>query len=135
MSGEALAAAAESLIGAPFRLHGRDRVTGLDCVGVLAAALAAIGRAARLPTGYSLRSHALRNTDEIARACGLSPTNAPVRSGDVLLARTAPCQFHVLIATGENRFVHAHARLKRVVVCDGPLDWQIAGHWRLANVT
>ena len=38
-TGEALATAAEQLIGIPFRLHGRNPETGLDCVGVVAAAV------------------------------------------------------------------------------------------------
>ncbi len=34
-----LAAAALNLIGTPFRLHGRDPATGLDCVGLVAEAM------------------------------------------------------------------------------------------------
>ena len=44
MSGEALACAAESYIGARFRLHGRDPVTGFDCLGLVLVAMRDIGR-------------------------------------------------------------------------------------------
>ena len=44
MTAESLALAAEALEGAPFRLHGRDPVTGLDCIGVLAQSLEAFGQ-------------------------------------------------------------------------------------------
>ena len=40
LCGDALAQAAQKLIGSPFRLHGRNRETGLDCIGVVGAALA-----------------------------------------------------------------------------------------------
>ena len=43
MSG-ALAEAALGLLGVPFRLHGRDPATGLDCVGLVAEALRRAGR-------------------------------------------------------------------------------------------
>ena len=131
MSGEALAAAAEALAGTRFRLHGRDPATGLDCVGVLAAALAAIGRGAPLPTGYRLRARAIPDLADAAQACGLVPARGGPRPGDVLLARTGPCQFHLAIAAAGDRFVHAHAGLRRVVVAAGPLPWPLAGHWRL----
>ena len=53
---EAFAAAAESLHGAPFRLHGRDAEKGVDCVGLVALALERCGRAVVAPEGYTLRA-------------------------------------------------------------------------------
>jgi cell wall-associated NlpC family hydrolase len=131
MSGAALAEAAEALTGTRFRLHGRDPATGLDCVGVLAAALAAIGRSAPLPTGYHLRSRGVRGLAGFAEACGLAEAGGPVEPGDVLLLRVAACQLHLAIALQGNRFVHAHAGRKRVIVAAGPIAWPIVGRWRL----
>lgn len=130
--GEQLAAAAEALVGSRFRLHGRDPATGLDCVGVLAAALAAIGRSAPLPTAYHLRSRAIPNLSAVAQQCGLVPVESAAEPGDVLLARVGPCQFHVVIVAHGADFIHAHAGLKRVVI--GPLgeDWRVTCHWRLS---
>ena len=39
----ALARAAAGCLGVRFRLHGRDPATGLDCLGLLGAALVATG--------------------------------------------------------------------------------------------
>ena len=135
MSGEALAAAAEALVGAPFRLHGRDPASGLDCIGVLAAALAATGRRAALPNGYALRARFLPELGAIAAACGLAETTGPVRPGDVVFLRMGPCQFHLAIAGQRGRFVHAHAGVKRVILSDGPLPWPVAGQWRLVDAS
>lgn len=131
MSGERLAAAAHALVGTRFRLNGRDPATGLDCLGVLACALAAIGHDAELPNGYELRSRGDRGAARIAGAAGLTPAVDPVTPGDVLLVRCSPVQLHLLVARDAKRFVHAHAGLRRVVL--GPRDpaWVDAGHWRL----
>jgi cell wall-associated NlpC family hydrolase len=141
MTGEALAQAAEALLGTRFRLHGRDPRTGLDCLGLLAAALAAIGRPAALPNGYTLRSRGFARAEEAARACGFAPVSGhstagpaaagPTTAGDVLLVRPHPCQFHLLVATGRNRFIHAHAGLRRVIAIDALPAWPIVRHWRL----
>lgn len=131
MSGDALAAAAEALAGARFRLHGRDPATGLDCIGVLAAALAAIGRPAPLPTGYALRARRLPALAGIVSACGFGGAEGAVRPGDVMLLRVGPCQYHFAIALAGGRFVHAHAGLRRVVVAPGPPPWPILRRWRL----
>lgn len=132
MTALALAKAAEALVGSRFLLHGRDPRTGLDCIGVLAAALAAIGRPTRLPADYTLRSSDLDGVEQIAADCGFAPAQPPDQPGDVLLARTSPCQFHLLLAVGNTRYVHAHARLKRVVLSDGIPDWPVRARWRLA---
>lgn len=132
-SGEALAAAAVGLVGCRFRLHGRDPLTGLDCVGLVGAALAAMGRRVALPTGYALRSHLPPALDAIAAACGLVSAAADdaARPGDVLLLRPAPCQHHLAIAGEGGAIVHAHAGLRRVVLMPGPPAWPELRRWRL----
>lgn len=126
-----LANAARSLAGAPFRLHGRDRATGLDCIGVLAASLEDAGLPAPLPTGYSLRSRRIAGLETIAGQCGFGPATDTVQAGDVVLARPNACQLHLLVALGQDLFVHAHAGIGRVILSDWPKDWRIAGHFRL----
>lgn len=129
--GHQLAKAAEALAGSRFRLHGRNPDTGLDCVGVLAAALRAIGREAPLPDAYQLRSRAIPGLSRIASDCGLTAVEGALQTGDVLLARISSCQFHVLIAMNDGRVIHAHAGLGRVVIDAIGDDWRVAGHWRL----
>jgi cell wall-associated NlpC family hydrolase len=135
MSGAALARAAEALVGTKFRLHGRDPVTGLDCVGVLAAALAAIGKPAPLPSGYTIKLRTLDHWLPDPASCGFAPIDAAIAAGDVLLLDLGPCQQHLVIATAANRFVHAHAGLRRVVESSGPLPGPVLHHWRLLPET
>lgn len=131
MSGEALARAAEALAGSRFRLHGRDPATGLDCLGLLAVALAAIGRPAPLPTGYGLRSQRLAGVEAAAAACGFGEATGARLPGDVLLLRPGPCQHHLAIAATVGRVVHAHAGLRRVVVAPELPGWPLLRRWRL----
>lgn len=130
MRGAELANAALALVGTPFRLHGRDPRCGLDCVGVLAAALDA-----PLPNGYPLRARRVPDLSGLLAKLGLADTAGPIESGDVLMLRPGPCQFHLVIAVPGDRVVHAHAGLRKVVRGPLPGDWPIARHWRLAADT
>jgi hypothetical protein len=65
--------------------------------------------------------------------CGFVVATGAPHPGDVLLVRIGPCQFHLLIAASSGRFIHAHAGLRRVVCCDGPIEWPVVHHWRLAE--
>ncbi|MFL0413033.1 peptidoglycan endopeptidase [uncultured Sphingomonas sp.] len=127
--GERVAAAARGLVGVPFRLHGRDPATGLDCVGVVALALRASGHKGAVPEGYPLRS------GDVARFrnCfdGLVPS-AGIGAGDVLLCRSGPGQVHLAIHVG-NGFVHADAGLRRVAERPGVPPWPMLGAWRIAG--
>ncbi len=125
-----LAEAAEALVGCPFRLHGRDPETGLDCVGVVVAAMASIGRNAPFPTGYALKRRSMGGLDIIALALGFGEASGPVRRDDVVMYRVGACQLHFGVAADERRLVHAHAGLRRVICAEVPADWQLSGHWR-----
>lgn len=133
MTAERLARAAEALVGAPYRLHGRDPRTGLDCVGVAAAALSACGRLRRAPAGYGMRNRSIAPLLALAEDNGLTAVEGRVAPGDVVLVRPGAGQHHLLIAVAEDRFVHAHAGLRRVVAQPGPLPWPIEGRWRLEH--
>lgn len=130
---EALAAAAEALVGVAFRLHGRDPARGLDCVGLVAAALRAVGREPFPPAGYGLRQHALGGHLAAAARSGLEPTFAPLAAGDVVLVHAGPAQHHLLVTTRRGGFVHAHAGLRRVVISPPPLPWPHLRRWRLKD--
>lgn len=125
----ALARAAQGFIGVPFRLHGRDPASGLDCVGLVAASLAAIGRAPVPPQGYALRMLALGPLLPFAEASGLQPVDD---GGDVLLVRAGPLQPHLLVMAPGGA-VHAHAALGRVVFLPGDPEWPVIRQWRLAE--
>ena len=133
MRAAAFAAAAQALAGVPFRLHGRDPATGLDCIGLIVAALAACGRSPALPNGYRLSQRTLPDLSGFAAANGFAETREGVRAGDVLLLRVGPAQVHFAIALPHERFVHAHAGLGRVALGEPPLPWPILRRWRLCE--
>lgn len=115
--------AARSLIGARFRLHGRDPANGLDCVGLVAAAT---GVAA--PTGYALRGGDPGLVARHLAAAGFHEAGTPA-PGDVLLLRPGPGQLHLAIATRAG-VVHADAGLRRIVERPGATEWEVIGIWR-----
>ena len=127
----ALAEAALALVGVRFRLHGRDPTRGLDCVGVVVAALAAVGRVAHLPARYSLRRNDVEVFVAAAGAVGLARSAGRLEPGDVVVLRPSAVQFHAAIIGPGRDFVHAHAGLGRVVLSPLPLPWPLDHHWRL----
>ena len=135
MSQIALADAAIDLIGCRFRLHGRDPATGLDCVGVVAAAMAATGANPQTPIGYGLRNLAVGHWLHFAARSGLEVSPGPVRTGDVLLIALGHCQHHLAVAADESSVVHAHSGLRQVV--RQPLEpaWQVCAKWRVVPQT
>lgn len=134
MTGADLAEAAEALVGTRFRLHGRDPATGLDCIGLLTAAMAAVGRDIAVPTGYSLRLSGLAQWLPDPAALGFAVTGAPSRPGDLVMLRVGAGQFHLAIA-GHQCWVHAHAGLRRVVRQPDLPSGEILYQWRLIPPT
>ncbi len=130
MSPEVFAARAEALTGAPFRLGGRDPATGLDCVGLVAAAL---GEGVGTPSGYRFRNSSIATHLGFATRAGFAPATGPVARGDLILARPGPAQHHLLVVLGPDRFVHAHAGLRRVALHLARLPWPLEAHWRLQS--
>lgn len=130
MSPEIFAARAEALVGAPFRLGGRDPVTGLDCVGLVASAR---GEGVATPGGYRLRNSSIATYLDFAARAGFHAATGPMTRGDLILARPGPAQHHALVVVGCDHFIHAHAGLRRVVAHLGPLPWPVEAHWRLQN--
>ena len=129
----AFAAAAAGLRGAPFRLHGRDPATGLDCVGLVAVALEHCGRAVVAPEGYALRALSVAPLLGFAERNGFARCNhlAPSENGDLILLRLSEIQAHLAIAVVGGGFVHAHAGLGKVVIESGALPGAVIARWRL----
>lgn len=114
--------AARTLVGVRFRLHGRDPATGLDCVGLVAAAYAAAGwPVAGVPDRYRLSGPAPDVAALWLAACGAVPVEDAPSAGDILLVDMSSAggeggrqQLHLLLL-GPEGAIHAHAGLGRVV--------------------
>ena len=128
--GFAIASAAARLVGAKFRLHGRDPATGLDCVGVVASAFERAWIRLDLPQGYHLRNTSISGFLHMIEGSGLRAAGLPIRPGDVVMVMPGPAQHHLLVAESERSFIHAHASLRRVVRMTGALPWPIEVIWR-----
>ncbi|WDF72401.1 hypothetical protein [Novosphingobium sp. KACC 22771] len=132
MPGPDLARAAEDLVGTRFRLHGRHPEHGLDCLGVLAAALRAIGRSGDLPTDYAWRNANPDRAVHMAGRWGFVAVEGAAMPGDVILLRMGAAALHFVIAVSGGAFVHAHAGQRRVLRTPVMPEGEIVQHWRLA---
>nr|WP_209349236.1 NlpC/P60 family protein [Pontixanthobacter sp. CEM42] len=128
---DAFASAAESLVGTRFRLYGRSREAGVDCVGLTAHALSKARQKPCSIPRYGLRNAGYGFVLDFAERNGLVCVSEPVLRGDILLTRPGPAQRHLLVALGPNRFVHAHAGLRSVTAMPGPLPWPLIHQFRI----
>jgi len=126
-----LGQAAAALVGCRFRLHGLDPASGLDCVGLVYASLAALGFQPVAPRGYGLRNLSIDQWLEFAERSGLEPTEEELGPDQVLLVDLGFGQHHLMITTEEDEVVHAHAGLSRVVKHRRDPSMHICKRWRL----
>jgi cell wall-associated NlpC family hydrolase len=116
---------ARALVGTPFRPQGRSVATGLDCIGLVISAF-------RIPEKAVRRDYRLRGDHRAEIEAGLARYFRRVRDrrpGDVLLMQPAADQVHLAICTSAG-FVHAHARIGRVVETPGEPRWPVLGTFR-----
>ena len=123
-AGDVIVARARSLIGVRFRPQGRSRASGLDCVGLVAEAVAA----AKVPRDYALRGSSPERLAAGLAAAGLRPVDA-AQAGDVLAMAAGPGQLHLGIFSGDG-LIHGDAGLRQVVERPGPPLWPVLGIWR-----
>ena len=128
-----IAEEAGRLVGTRYRLWGRNRDTGLDCVGLVLLALRQAGIALSDIPPYQLRNRSIVRQVESVRADRLLHLDgsAPICTGDVVLCQCGPAQHHLLIAAGQGGFIHAHAGLRRVVSQPGSVPWPITSIFRI----
>lgn len=115
---------ARSLVGAPFRLHGRDPATGLDCVGVAALVFGVCD----VPRGYSVRTADGTGVAALIDVAGLRRVRREPVAGDLVLLKSGPAQCHLVVMTDAG-FVHADAGIGRVVETPGPPPWPVIAVW------
>jgi hypothetical protein len=129
----AFAQAAETLLGCPFRLHGRDPLSGLDCVGVVMASLQLIGSNPADAVGYGFRNRDYRPYLKLIGTAGFSPHCGPLKTGDLLATVPGPAQLHLLTCATDGGLIHAHAGLGRVVKSPFPITDPLVGQWHLTH--
>jgi len=125
--GQDYSTSARALVGIPFRPQGRDPRAGLDCVGLVlltyGIAMDAVRRNYRLSGDH--RAEAER---ELARFFRRARAHVP-RRGDLMLLAVTAEQLHFGIRT-DIGFVHADARLGRVVETPGTPRWPLLATYR-----
>lgn len=125
MHADEIVARARACLGVRFRAWGRDPAFGLDCVGLAACALGV-----KAPGDYALRGGTAERVDTVARGCGLVAVPLDeATAGDLLLLDAGAGQLHLAILT-ESGFVHADARLRRIVETPGAPAAERRGAWR-----
>ena len=117
------------MVGVPFRTQGCDPAMGVDCVGLVWAAYAAVGQSLLRPVDYPLRGWARARVEAALAEAGFVPVVREPRDGDVALIAFAAGQFHLGLI-GPGSLVHAHAGLRQVV--EAPFDVLAGGaaFWR-----
>lgn len=108
-------ARAQLLIGTPFRPHGRDPVLGLDCVGLAMLAF-------DVPI-HSEPTYRLSGTTRAEALTAIAPwfegAAQPQSTRNLLAMFDFGRCLHFAVA-GDNSFIHADLRLRRVV--ERPFD-------------
>ncbi|GGI69002.1 hypothetical protein GCM10007973_02600 [Polymorphobacter multimanifer] len=131
LAADAVVAAARLCLGPAFRPQGRVPGLGLDCVGVVLAAAAALGLRPEVPA-YRLGGDHAGLAETVIAAAGARRIRT-AHPGDIVLMapRVRLRHLGILVAGGR---VHAHAGVGRVI--EGPVDpaWQWLGAWRLPGV-
>lgn len=125
VAGERVLAAAQALVGVPFRMQGRDPALGLDCVGLVGVALLRAGAAVTVPRDYAASRGRMVPG---AVPAGLAACDGTA-AGDVLLCRVAATQLHLAVRAPDG-IIHADALARRVVARPGAVPWPIEGAWR-----
>jgi hypothetical protein len=125
--------AAAGFVGCPFRLHGLDPATGIDCVGLVHASLVVMGRHPIAPRGYGLRNLAVDQWLQFAARSQLEPADGAIGADEVMLVALGYGQHHLMITTGADEVVHAHAGLRRVVRHRRDPASRICARWRVST--
>ncbi len=118
---------ARALAGTRFRAQGRTPALGLDCIGLVLCVF-------ELPAEGIRRDYRLRGDHrrELLRELGGPFRRVPPsrrRAGDVIVLEVARDQLHLAILTRRG-FVHADARLGKVVETAGMPPWKALAYFR-----
>lgn len=114
--------AARSYLGVPFRHQGRNRVSGLDCAGLIIVSLQDIGKEPYDCTAYRSipdPNVILQAAYKNAKPC----TVEALQHGDVIVFRIGKLPQHLAIYTDKNTLIHS-LRDKGVVEQKFNASWE-----------
>jgi lipoprotein Spr len=131
-AGDRIVAAARTLVGTPFRLHGRSPASGVDCVGLALLSVRRAGLHAEEPPPYRLHAGPTPPVEIWMHAAGFVAPRLAC-AGDIVLVRISALQPHLVIDAGDG-VIHAHAGLGRVVIMPMPAEWRELSRWRYDGV-
>jgi murein DD-endopeptidase / murein LD-carboxypeptidase len=120
------AARARALVGTRFRAQGRGE-GGLDCVGVVIATFGIPADAVR--RDYRLRGNDVHEVVQALAGFFRAVAQEHAGDGDLMLMQPARDQLHFGVRIDKG-FVHADARLRRVVETPGMPAWPVLGIYR-----
>ena len=113
--GEQIAAAAEAMVGTPFRHQGRNPRSGVDCVGVVLCSVWSAGLDITDCIGYG----PLPKSDVLLEELGKRARRVhrdDAQPGDVLIFQyKADLPIHFAVLVGSEHMVHAHSSTGKVV--------------------
>jgi cell wall-associated NlpC family hydrolase len=118
---------ARAMIGVPFRPQGRDPATGIDCIGLVLCVFEIPEDEVR--RDYRLADDGRSELDRELRRFFRRLSAARRAAGDVVLCNLRRGQCHLAIDCGSS-FIHADARLRRVVETPGSPPWPLAAAYR-----
>lgn len=121
------AARARALVGTRFRPQGRDPELGLDCVGLVLATFGMGNDAVR--RNYRLRGDHRAEIERSLAGEFRKVGKTELRAGDLMLLAVTADQFHFAVRT-VGGFVHADARIGRMVESPGAPSWPLIGVYR-----
>ena len=118
---------ARALVGTRFRPQGRNPEIGLDCVGLVLAVFDIAPDAVR--RNYRLRGDHGPEIERELRRFFSRARGEQRRPGDLMLLAVSADQFHFGICTSAG-FVHADARIGRIVETPRSPPWPVLGTFR-----
>ena len=118
---------ARALVGTRFRAQGRNPSIGLDCAGLAIAAFDL--EPTRYRRDYRLRGEHRRELEAALRGGFRRVGRQQIRPGDIMVLSVASDQLHLGIKSDAG-FIHADARLGRVVETPGDPCWTLIAVYR-----
>lgn len=116
-------ARARSLIGCPYRTHGRNPRHGLDCLGLVLWCFGLDGQ------NDGFRDSKDVSSESLVRTIRASFYGVPEpKTGDLIVMRRGR-RWHFAIVD-DDTIIHADARLKRVARRRGEMPWPLHSVWR-----